>query len=140
MVLQEASSDLDGAPMDNTLIDGLPLDGESVDHLDGCPMGWDPLDGAPVDDIDGIPLGAAIDDIDGMPCECTIPVLSLMFICTTCVRMVCIHIGCCSVIKLHFFHTNSMSVYGWFIFTSSLTFMQSAVLVLTSLSSLFRSG
>lgn len=95
MVLQEGSSDLDGAPMDNTLIDGLPLDGEPVDHLDGRPMGWDPLDGAPVDDIDGIPLGAAIDDIDGMPCGCPIPVLSLMFICTTCVRMVCIHIGCC---------------------------------------------
>lgn len=125
--------------MDNTLIDGLPLDSESVDHIDGCPMGWDPLDGAPVDDIDGVPLGTAIDDIDGMPCECTIPVLSLMFICTTCVRMVCIHKGL-SVIKHHFFHTNLMSVYGWFIFTSSLTFKQLAVLVLTSLSSSFCSG
>uniref|UniRef100_A0A672ZAF2 Zgc:163098 n=1 Tax=Sphaeramia orbicularis TaxID=375764 RepID=A0A672ZAF2_9TELE len=60
---EEVSSDLDGAPMDGALLD------RAVDDLDGCPMGWDPLDGVPVDDIDGVPLGAAMDDIDGMPCE-----------------------------------------------------------------------
>lgn len=66
---EEASSDLDGAPMDSTLIDGLPLQSTPVDDLDGCPLGWDPLDGVPVDDIDGVPLGAGIDDIDGMPLD-----------------------------------------------------------------------
>lgn len=69
--LQEVSVDLDGAPMDSTLIGGLPLNRAPVDSLDGCPMGWDPLDGVPVDDIDGVPLGVVIDDIDGMPCEST---------------------------------------------------------------------
>uniref|UniRef100_A0A3P8RP72 Zgc:163098 n=1 Tax=Amphiprion percula TaxID=161767 RepID=A0A3P8RP72_AMPPE len=69
--VEEAPCDLDGAPLDGTLIDGLPLDRTPVDDLDGCPMGWDPLDGVPVDDIDGVPLGASIDDIDGMPCEFT---------------------------------------------------------------------
>ncbi|CAN9501450.1 unnamed protein product [Ophioblennius macclurei] len=65
---QEASCDLDGAPLDNTPLDGLPFDGSAADDLDGCPLGWDPLDGAPVDDIDGVPLGAAAaDDIDGLP-------------------------------------------------------------------------
>ncbi|CAK6953744.1 U2 snRNP-associated SURP motif-containing protein isoform X1 [Scomber scombrus] len=67
--VEEVPSDLDGAPMDSSLIDGLPLDRASAEDLDGCPLGWDPLDGVPVDDIDGVPLGAAIDDIDGMPCE-----------------------------------------------------------------------
>ncbi|XP_051793208.1 U2 snRNP-associated SURP motif-containing protein isoform X3 [Acanthochromis polyacanthus] len=67
--VEEAPCDLDGAPLDGTLIDGLPLDRTPVDDLDGCPMGWDPLDGVPVDDIDGVPLGASIDDIDGMPYE-----------------------------------------------------------------------
>ncbi|XP_034055989.1 U2 snRNP-associated SURP motif-containing protein [Gymnodraco acuticeps] len=67
-VVEEVSSYLDGAPLDNALIDGLPLRAP-VDDLDGCPLGWDPLDGVPVDDIDGVPLGVAIDDIDGMPLE-----------------------------------------------------------------------
>ncbi|XP_042354812.1 U2 snRNP-associated SURP motif-containing protein [Plectropomus leopardus] len=66
---EELSSDLDGAPMDSSLIDGLPLQSRPEDDLDGCPIGWDPLDGVPVDDIDGVPLGAAIDDIDGMPLD-----------------------------------------------------------------------
>lgn len=69
---QEVSPDLDGAPLDNMPIDGLPLDGNPADFLDGRPMGWDPLGGVSVDDIDGVPLGAAIDDIDGMPCEYSI--------------------------------------------------------------------
>lgn len=69
--LQEGSSELDGAPMDNTPIDGLPLKRDPVNYLDGCPLDWDPLDGVSVDDIDGVPLGVAIDDIDGMPCEYT---------------------------------------------------------------------
>ncbi|KAK2828553.1 hypothetical protein Q5P01_019587 [Channa striata] len=67
--VKKVSSDLDGAPMDSTAIDGLPLGRAPVDDLDGCPMGWDPLDGVPVDDIDGVPLGLNIDDIDGMPLE-----------------------------------------------------------------------
>ncbi|CAK6953745.1 U2 snRNP-associated SURP motif-containing protein isoform X1 [Scomber scombrus] len=67
--VEEVPSDLDGAPMDSSLIDGLPLDRASAEDLDGCPLGWDPLDGVPVDDIDGVPLGAAIDDIDGMPLD-----------------------------------------------------------------------
>ncbi|KAM4546080.1 U2 snRNP-associated SURP motif-containing protein isoform 2-T4 [Odontesthes bonariensis] len=66
---KEASCELDGAPMDGALIDGLPLGRAPVDDIDGCPMGWDPLDGVPVDDIDGVPLGVAIDDIDGMPLD-----------------------------------------------------------------------
>ncbi|XP_067347887.1 U2 snRNP-associated SURP motif-containing protein isoform X2 [Channa argus] len=66
---EEVSSDLDGAPMDSTAIDGLPLDRAPMDDLDGCPMGWNSLDGVPVDDIDGVPLGVTIDDIDGMPLE-----------------------------------------------------------------------
>ncbi|KAI3373598.1 hypothetical protein L3Q82_022193, partial [Scortum barcoo] len=66
---EEASCDLDGAPMDSTLLSGLPLNRAPVDDLDGCPLGWDPLDGVPVDDIDGVPLGVAIDDIDGMPLD-----------------------------------------------------------------------
>uniref|UniRef100_A0A8C8A6U7 Zgc:163098 n=1 Tax=Oryzias sinensis TaxID=183150 RepID=A0A8C8A6U7_9TELE len=60
--------EIDGAPLDRTAIDGLPL-GRSVDDIDGCPMGWDPLDGVPVDDIDGVPLGVSSDDIDGVPCD-----------------------------------------------------------------------
>ncbi|XP_017287497.1 U2 snRNP-associated SURP motif-containing protein [Kryptolebias marmoratus] len=56
---EEASCELGSAPVDSSLIDGLPLD-KSVDDIDGCPMGWDPLDGVPVDDID---------DIDGVPLE-----------------------------------------------------------------------
>ncbi|XP_030009734.1 U2 snRNP-associated SURP motif-containing protein isoform X2 [Sphaeramia orbicularis] len=67
---EEVSSDLDGAPMDGALLD------RAVDDLDGCPMGWDPLDGVPVDDIDGVPLGAAMDDIDGMPLEDSSALLS----------------------------------------------------------------
>uniref|UniRef100_A0A672ZAE5 Zgc:163098 n=1 Tax=Sphaeramia orbicularis TaxID=375764 RepID=A0A672ZAE5_9TELE len=67
MMETEVSSDLDGAPMDGALLD------RAVDDLDGCPMGWDPLDGVPVDDIDGVPLGAAMDDIDGMPCDHRFP-------------------------------------------------------------------
>ncbi|XP_033834994.2 U2 snRNP-associated SURP motif-containing protein [Periophthalmus magnuspinnatus] len=59
---KEAPCDLDGAP-----IDGLPLN--RADDLDGCPLGWDPLDGESVDDLDGVPLGASIDDIDGLPLE-----------------------------------------------------------------------
>ncbi|XP_069002657.1 U2 snRNP-associated SURP motif-containing protein isoform X1 [Embiotoca jacksoni] len=66
---EEAPCDLDGAPMDNTLIDGLPLGRTPVNDLDGCPLRWDPLDGVPVDDIDGVPLGVVIDDIDGMPLD-----------------------------------------------------------------------
>nr|XP_046267696.1 U2 snRNP-associated SURP motif-containing protein isoform X2 [Scatophagus argus] len=66
---EEMSSDLDGAPMDSTTIDGLPLHKDSADDLDGCPMGWDPLDGVSVDDIDGVPLGVAGDDIDGVPLD-----------------------------------------------------------------------
>uniref|UniRef100_A0A3B4A0Y8 Uncharacterized protein n=1 Tax=Periophthalmus magnuspinnatus TaxID=409849 RepID=A0A3B4A0Y8_9GOBI len=57
---KEAPCDLDGAP-----IDGLLLN--RADDLDGCPLGWDPLDGESVDDLDGVPLGASIDDIDGLP-------------------------------------------------------------------------
>lgn len=66
---EEVSSDLDGAPMDSARIDGIPLHSAPADDLDGCPLGWDSLDGVPVDDIDGVPLGAAIDDIDGMPLD-----------------------------------------------------------------------
>ncbi|XP_072231637.1 U2 snRNP-associated SURP motif-containing protein [Leuresthes tenuis] len=66
---EEASCELDGAPMDRALIAGLPLGRAPVDDIDGCPMGWDPLDGVPVDDIDGVPLSVAIDDIDGMPLD-----------------------------------------------------------------------
>nr|XP_057943438.1 U2 snRNP-associated SURP motif-containing protein isoform X1 [Doryrhamphus excisus]XP_057943439.1 U2 snRNP-associated SURP motif-containing protein isoform X1 [Doryrhamphus excisus]XP_057943440.1 U2 snRNP-associated SURP motif-containing protein isoform X1 [Doryrhamphus excisus]XP_057943441.1 U2 snRNP-associated SURP motif-containing protein isoform X1 [Doryrhamphus excisus] len=68
-VAEEASLDVDGAPLDSTLIDGLPLRKGQADDLDGCPMGWDPLDGVPVDDIDGVPLGSGVDDIDGMPLD-----------------------------------------------------------------------
>ncbi|KAM3600808.1 uncharacterized protein V6R79_002768 [Siganus canaliculatus] len=67
--LEEARSDLDGAPMDHALIDGSPLDGAPADDLDGCPLNWDPLDGVAADDIDGVPLAVAADDIDGMPLD-----------------------------------------------------------------------
>uniref|UniRef100_A0A3Q2QPU0 Zgc:163098 n=1 Tax=Fundulus heteroclitus TaxID=8078 RepID=A0A3Q2QPU0_FUNHE len=63
---------IDGAPLDSTLIDGLPMGKAAVDDIDGCPLGWDPLNGVPVDDIDGMPLSTAIDDIDGVPCESTV--------------------------------------------------------------------
>uniref|UniRef100_A0A3P9HR15 U2 snRNP-associated SURP motif-containing protein n=1 Tax=Oryzias latipes TaxID=8090 RepID=A0A3P9HR15_ORYLA len=66
--VEEESAEIDGAPLDRTAIDGLPL-GRSVDDIDGCPMGWDPLDGVPVDDIDGVPLGVSSDDIDGVPLD-----------------------------------------------------------------------
>ncbi|XP_070699169.1 U2 snRNP-associated SURP motif-containing protein [Pempheris klunzingeri] len=66
---EEASVDLDGAPMDSKLAGGLPLNRGPEEDIDGCPMGWDPLDGVPVDDIDGVPLAVAIDDIDGMPLD-----------------------------------------------------------------------
>lgn len=66
---EEASCELDGAPLDSTLLDGLPMEKTLVDDIDGCPMGWDPLDGVPVDDLDGVPLNAAIDDIDGVPLD-----------------------------------------------------------------------
>ncbi|XP_061818324.1 U2 snRNP-associated SURP motif-containing protein isoform X1 [Nerophis lumbriciformis] len=63
--VEEPSLDLDGAPLDSSLIDGLPLQKGRADHLDD----WDPLDGEPVDDIDGVPLGSVVDDIDGMPLD-----------------------------------------------------------------------
>ncbi|KAM4727275.1 U2 snRNP-associated SURP motif-containing protein [Anableps anableps] len=66
---EEASCEIDGAPLDSRLIAGLPMGKTPVDDIDGCPMGWDPLDGVPVDDIDGVPLNAAIDDIDGVPLD-----------------------------------------------------------------------
>ncbi|XP_032432798.1 U2 snRNP-associated SURP motif-containing protein isoform X1 [Xiphophorus hellerii] len=66
---EEVSGEIDGAPLDRRLIDGLPLGKTPVDDIDGCPMGWDPLDGVPVDDIDGVPLNAPIDDIDGVPLD-----------------------------------------------------------------------
>uniref|UniRef100_A0A096MA83 Zgc:163098 n=1 Tax=Poecilia formosa TaxID=48698 RepID=A0A096MA83_POEFO len=69
---EEVSGEIDGAPLDRRLIDGLPMGKTPVDDIDGCPMGWDPLDGVPVDDIDGVPLNAPIDDIDGVPCESTV--------------------------------------------------------------------
>ncbi|KAM3869216.1 U2 snRNP-associated SURP motif-containing protein [Diretmus argenteus] len=69
---EEVTVDLDGAPLDGTLIDGVPFDRAPLEDLDGCPLGWDPLDGVPVDDLDGVPLGAAIDDIDGMPLDAPI--------------------------------------------------------------------
>ncbi|MEQ2173022.1 U2 snRNP-associated SURP domain-containing protein, partial [Goodea atripinnis] len=65
----EVSCEIDGAPLDSTLIDGLPMQRTPVDDIDGCPMGWDPLDGVPVDDIDGVPLNAAVEDIDGLPLD-----------------------------------------------------------------------
>uniref|UniRef100_A0A3Q3EBD9 Zgc:163098 n=1 Tax=Labrus bergylta TaxID=56723 RepID=A0A3Q3EBD9_9LABR len=61
---EDASCDLDGAPMDSETVGS---NSALVDDIDGCPMGWDPLDGVPVDDIDGVPLGVAVDDINGMP-------------------------------------------------------------------------
>ncbi|XP_008425961.1 U2 snRNP-associated SURP motif-containing protein isoform X2 [Poecilia reticulata] len=64
-----ASGEIDGAPLDRRLIDGLPIGKTPADDIDGCPMGWDPLDGVPVDDIDGVPLNAPIDDIDGVPLD-----------------------------------------------------------------------
>uniref|UniRef100_A0A1A7WV87 U2 snRNP-associated SURP domain containing n=2 Tax=Iconisemion striatum TaxID=60296 RepID=A0A1A7WV87_9TELE len=67
--VEDTSREIDGALLDRTLIDGLPLDRSPVDDIDGCPMGWDPLDGVPVDDLDGVPLAAAIDDIDGIPLD-----------------------------------------------------------------------
>lgn len=70
--LEEVSGEIDGAPLNRRLIDGLPMGKTPVDDIDGCPMGWDPLDGVPVDDIDGVPLNAPIDDIDGVPCESTV--------------------------------------------------------------------
>ncbi|XP_036071240.1 U2 snRNP-associated SURP motif-containing protein isoform X2 [Oryzias melastigma] len=66
--VEEESVEIDGAPLDRTAIDGLPL-GRSAEDIDGCPMGWDPLDGVPVDDIDGVPLGVSSDDIDGVPLD-----------------------------------------------------------------------
>ncbi|KAI4813609.1 hypothetical protein KUCAC02_002844 [Chaenocephalus aceratus] len=63
-VVEEVSSYLDGAPLDNALIDGLPLRAP-VDDLDGCPLGWDPLDGVPVDDIDGWRRGSV--PLSGVP-------------------------------------------------------------------------
>ncbi|XP_016532465.1 U2 snRNP-associated SURP motif-containing protein isoform X3 [Poecilia formosa] len=66
---EEVSGEIDGAPLDRRLIDGLPMGKTPVDDIDGCPMGWDPLDGVPVDDIDGVPLNAPIDDIDGVPLD-----------------------------------------------------------------------
>ncbi|XP_041656879.1 U2 snRNP-associated SURP motif-containing protein isoform X2 [Cheilinus undulatus] len=66
---EDASSDLDGAPMDS---EAIASNSALVDDLDGCPMGWDSLDGVPVDDIDGVPLGVAADDIDGMPYESSV--------------------------------------------------------------------
>ncbi|MEQ2293122.1 hypothetical protein AMECASPLE_029988, partial [Ameca splendens] len=65
----EVSCEIDGAPLDSTLIDGLPMQRTPVDDIDGCPMGWDPIDGVPVDDIDGVPLNAAVEDIDGLPLD-----------------------------------------------------------------------
>ncbi|XP_020488939.2 U2 snRNP-associated SURP motif-containing protein isoform X2 [Labrus bergylta] len=61
---EDASCDLDGAPMDSETVGS---NSALVDDIDGCPMGWDPLDGVPVDDIDGVPLGVAVDDINGTP-------------------------------------------------------------------------
>uniref|UniRef100_A0A3Q3XG43 Uncharacterized protein n=1 Tax=Mola mola TaxID=94237 RepID=A0A3Q3XG43_MOLML len=66
---EEGSSNVDDAPLECTPIDGLPLDRDPADYLDGCPIRWDPLNGVPDDDIDGVPLEVANDDIDGMPCE-----------------------------------------------------------------------
>ncbi|XP_014840586.1 PREDICTED: U2 snRNP-associated SURP motif-containing protein-like isoform X3 [Poecilia mexicana] len=66
---EEVSGEIDGAPLDRRLIDGLPMGKTPADDIDGCPMGWDPLDGVPVDDIDGVPLNAPIDDIDGVPLD-----------------------------------------------------------------------
>ncbi|XP_038145071.1 U2 snRNP-associated SURP motif-containing protein isoform X2 [Cyprinodon tularosa] len=68
-IAEEVSGEIDGAPLDSTLIDGLPMGKTPIDDIDGCPIGWDPLDGVPVDDIDGVPLNAAIDDIDGVPLD-----------------------------------------------------------------------
>uniref|UniRef100_A0A146Y2S7 U2 snRNP-associated SURP motif-containing protein n=1 Tax=Fundulus heteroclitus TaxID=8078 RepID=A0A146Y2S7_FUNHE len=66
---EEVPCEIDGAPLDSTLIDGLPMGKAAVDDIDGCPLGWDPLNGVPVDDIDGMPLSTAIDDIDGVPLD-----------------------------------------------------------------------
>ena len=59
-------SDLDGAPLPEEDVDGLPMVGGAMDvstegtkeELDGAPLGEE--------DVDGMPLGG---DMDGEPCE-----------------------------------------------------------------------
>ncbi|KAH7888538.1 hypothetical protein F5I97DRAFT_711635 [Phlebopus sp. FC_14] len=67
--------DLDGDPIDEMDVDGIPLDQD----VDGLPLDQD-VDGVPLDDVDGAPLGDKVggeddadmdgeplDDVDGVP-------------------------------------------------------------------------
>ncbi|RXN23455.1 U2 snRNP-associated SURP motif-containing -like protein [Labeo rohita] len=77
------SPDLDGVPLDGISLERGEIDGTPLDDLDGSPLNWDPssIDGVPVDDIDGVPLGNSIDDIDGVPfdegADKTLPTVAL---------------------------------------------------------------
>ncbi|OAX41078.1 hypothetical protein K503DRAFT_547839 [Rhizopogon vinicolor AM-OR11-026] len=63
--------DLDGAPMEDMDVDGVPidLDADDADDVDGVPLdhNGDPdVDGEPMEDLDGLPMDTD-DDVDGVP-------------------------------------------------------------------------
>lgn len=63
------TDDLDGAPIEEMDVDGVPidLDADDVDDLDGVPVDDnEDVDGEPMEDVDGLPMDAD-DDVDGVP-------------------------------------------------------------------------
>ncbi|OJA13067.1 hypothetical protein AZE42_01902 [Rhizopogon vesiculosus] len=63
--------DLDGAPIEDMDVDGVPIDidADDADDVDGVPLdhSGDPdVDGEPMEDLDGLPMDAD-DDVDGVP-------------------------------------------------------------------------
>lgn len=59
-VVQKNGDDVDGAPIEEMDVDGVPLDQD----VDGVPLDED-VDAVPLDqDVDGIPLGPEADDVD----------------------------------------------------------------------------
>jgi len=65
------TDDIDGAPIEDMDVDGIPidLDAGDADDVDGIPLdhgGDSDVDGEPIEDVDGLPMDAD-DDVDGIP-------------------------------------------------------------------------